>query len=54
MTEYTKRYYLSAGECNPESEMPVPLLVSRLIEIATLHANEWGVGYAHLIAENHA
>lgn len=54
MKEYSKTYYLSAGECNPEGEMPLPLLVSRVIDVATLHANEWGVGYERLIADNHA
>lgn len=49
---YTKEYFLSAGECNPEQEMPLPLLMTRIIEIATLHANSWGVGYDRLIKDN--
>ena len=52
--EYSKTFYMSAGECNPQGEMPVSLLVSRLIEIATLHANSWGVGFDRLISDNHA
>ena len=52
--EFTKEFFLTAGECNPELEMPLPLLMMRIIEIATLHANSWGVGYAKLIEENHA
>ena len=54
MKEYSKTYYLSAGECNPQGELPMPLLVNRVIDVATMHANEWGVGYERLIADNHA
>ena len=54
MKEYSKTYYLSAGECTPQGELPLPLLVNRVIDIATLHANEWGVGYERLIADGHA
>lgn len=54
LKEFTKEYFLTAGECNPELEMPLPLLMNRLIDIATLHANSWGVGYAKLIEENQA
>jgi len=51
--EFTKTYYLAAGECNPQGEMPLTLLMTRIIEVATLHANSWGVGYARLIEDNH-
>ena len=54
MKEFSKTYYLSAGECNPQAELPLPLLMNRVIEIATLHANSWGVGYERLIADGHA
>lgn len=54
MKEFSKTYYLSAGECNPQGELPLSLLMSRVIDIATLHANEWGVGYKRLIADGHA
>lgn len=46
--EYSHKYFLTPGECNPEQRLPLPLLVSRLIEVATEHANTWGVGYAKL------
>ena len=52
MKEYSKTYYLAAGECNPQGEMPLTLLMTRIIEIATWHANSWGVGYARLIQDN--
>ena len=40
----TETYFLSAGETNAEQEMSLPLLVSKLIDIATLHANSLGIG----------
>ena len=49
---FSKTYYLAAGECNPQGELPLTLLMTRIIEVATLHANSWGVGYARLIQEN--
>ena len=52
MKEYKQEFYLSAGDCNPQSEMPLPLLFTRIIEVATNHANSWGVGYARLIQDN--
>lgn len=52
--EYTHSYFLTAGECDPESRLPMPLIVSRLIEVATEHANSWGVGYARLKEDGQA
>ncbi len=49
--EYTRRYFLTAGECNPQAVMPVTLLASKVIEVATFHANDLGVGYARLVAD---
>ena len=51
--EFSINYYLAAGECNPQGEMPLTLLMRRIIEVATYHANSWGVGYARLIQDNH-
>ena len=50
--QFSQRFYLAAGECNPEGELPLTLLVSRMIEVATGHANAWGVGYRRLIEDN--
>lgn len=49
---FSKTYYLAAGECNPQGEMPLTLLMTRIIEVATFHANSWGAGYARLIQDN--
>lgn len=51
LKEYKQSFYLSAGECNPQAEMPLTLLMNRIIEVATNHANTWGVGYARLIED---
>lgn len=41
---YTEKFFLSAGEANAEAEMSVPLLVSKLIDLATAHANSLHFG----------
>lgn len=51
---YSCRHMLTAGECNAQREMQLQLLASRIIEIATFHANYWGVGYAKLLEHNQA
>lgn len=49
---YTHHYFLTAGETNAEGRMPLTLLMERVIEIATEHANVLGIGYARLIEED--
>lgn len=49
---FTANYFLTPGECNPQQRMPLTLLISRLIEVATLHANQVGIGYAFLTKEH--
>ena len=46
---YSRQYFLTAGECNAEGDMPLTLLAARIIECATCHANSLGIGYADLI-----
>ena len=46
---FTRKYFLTAGECNAEGYMPLTLLTARIIECATCHANSLGIGYADLI-----
>lgn len=41
-------FFLTAGECNARSEMPLTLITERIIEVATRHANSLGIGYANL------
>ena len=47
-TVYSHSYQLTAGECNAAGVMPVTLLVRRVIEVATEHANRLDIGYARL------
>lgn len=42
--ELTESFFLSAGEVNAEGEMSMPLLASKIIDIATAHANSLGIG----------
>lgn len=49
---FKHEYHLTADRCNPQQEMPLGLLVADIIDIATRHANAWGVGYARLVADN--
>ena len=48
---FMKTWFLSAGETDAESRMPITLVAARSIEVATLHANALGIGYSRL-AEN--
>lgn len=49
---FSCRYFLTPGECNPQQRMPLTLLINRLIEVATLHANQIGIGYSYLVREH--
>ena len=46
---FSRTFFLTAGECNAEGRMPLTLLTSHIIEVATNHANSLGIGYADLI-----
>ena len=41
---YTETAFLSAGEANPEQELSLSILMAKLIDIATAHANSLGIG----------
>lgn len=45
---FNSHYNLTAGETDAQSLMPVTLIVERLIEIATRHANSLDIGYDRL------
>lgn len=49
--KFTHHYFLTAGETNAEGCMPLTLLMERVIEISTEHADNLGIGYARLIRE---
>ncbi|MDE5874826.1 MAG: hypothetical protein K2H15_04190 [Muribaculaceae bacterium] len=41
---YKETFFLSAGETNAEQELSLPLMMAKIIDIATAHANELGIG----------
>lgn len=41
---FEETYFLSASESNAEQELSLPLLMSKIIDIATAHANSLGIG----------
>lgn len=47
-------YDLEPAEGNAQQEIPLTLLAKRILETATYHAENWGVGYSTLIKENRA
>lgn len=44
----TKTWFLTAGETDAHSLMPITLVATRAIEVATEHANALGIGYSAL------
>ena len=54
MKEYTAIFVLTAAEENPHMEMSLTVLINRIIEVATGHANPWGVGYDYLVKQHQA
>lgn len=49
MNEFSKTYILTADKCDAQSRMPLWLITTAVIEVATLHANSLGIGYSSLI-----
>ncbi len=50
--EYSHTFFLTAGESNACGRMPITLIAQRVIEVATEHANDLGIGYDALIQKN--
>lgn len=45
----SKTFTLKPEESNGQLEMPFSFLVSRIIKLASMHAEKWGVGYNKMI-----
>lgn len=43
-----REHFLTPSFCNAQRELPLPLLVSQIIEIATDHANDLGIGFLYM------
>ncbi len=51
---FTKSFVLTPGECNGQQEMSLSFLVGRIIKVASMHADLWGVGYEKMISSRTA
>lgn len=45
---FDRSFFLTPGLCNARRELPVPQLVSQIIETATEHANLLGIGFKYM------
>lgn len=52
--KFTRRYKLTAADCDAQFELPLAALVQNIIEVATDHANVLGVGYDRLVKDGNA
>lgn len=50
--EFSQTFFLTPAECNPMQRMPITLVLSRLIEVATLHADKLNIGFKALSKQN--
>lgn len=48
LSEFSRTYFVTPGLCNARRELPLPHLVSDIIEIATDHANRLGIGFKYM------
>lgn len=51
---FTRSFVLTPGECNGQQEMSLSFLVGRIIKVASMHADLWGVGYEKMISSRTA
>ena len=50
MKLFSNEFYLTAAEVNAQREMPLPRLVTLIIDTATGHANAIGIGFDRMIS----
>ena len=46
---FRKKYFLTAGDCNPTAHLPLAGMLRAVIETASLHANRLGIGFENLM-----
>lgn len=51
---YDFAYNIVPADCNAQREVSVPLLANRILDVATRHADMWGVGYENITRSNQA
>lgn len=42
--EYSELFWVSAGDTDPQQRLSLPTLATRIIDVATIHANTLGIG----------
>ena len=47
--EFCERFFVSAGDTDAEGRMSLPLLTSKIIDVATAHANSLGIGNPSMV-----
>ncbi|MEG1574402.1 MAG: thioesterase [Bacteroidales bacterium] len=51
---YDFSYNIVAADCNAQREVSVPILANRILDVATRHADLWGIGYENITHNNQA
>lgn len=51
---FSKQIFIKASHCGPQQDLPLQSLVAEIIDIATEHANQLGIGYAYMIKHDAA
>ncbi|MDE6081407.1 MAG: hypothetical protein K2F70_03960 [Muribaculaceae bacterium] len=51
---FSKQIFVKASHCGPQQDLPLQSLVSEIIDIATEHANDLGIGYDYMIRHDAA
>lgn len=52
-SKLSREYQAKPSECNAQQEVPLPLLVTQIIDIATDHANQLGIGFLNLTSQGY-
>lgn len=51
---FSKQIFVKASHCGPQQDLPLQSLIAEIIDIATEHANQLGIGYAYMIQRDAA
>lgn len=52
LSVFSREFILDPGQSNAERELPLPRLVTQMIDLAAAHANHLGIGYDFLSTKN--
>lgn len=51
---YSCRYEIVPADCNAQREVSMYYMANKILDVATRHADEWGIGYHTITERNHA